>query len=90
LPEFFVWSTPALVRLIDAADAQTVAEMFTERPVSPVPILGQLPICFVQATGGREPPAWTTTPSNVGLVMASRRRDLPEEICERTLVAGCA
>jgi hypothetical protein len=51
LPEYFVWSTPALIRLIDAADAQTAAGMFTEQPVSPVPVLGQLPVCFVQASG---------------------------------------
>jgi hypothetical protein len=30
--------------------------MFLEQAVSPVPILGQLPVCFVQATGGLEAP----------------------------------
>jgi hypothetical protein len=56
LPEYFVWSTPALIRLIDAPDAQAAAEMFLKQAVSPVPILGQLPVCFVQATDRLEAP----------------------------------
>jgi hypothetical protein len=36
LPEYFVWSTPALIRLIDAADPQAAAEMFSDTPVSPI------------------------------------------------------
>jgi transcriptional regulator with XRE-family HTH domain len=56
LPEYFVWSTPALVRVIDAPDAQTAAEIFLGHVVSPVPVLGQLPVCFVQATLGLQTP----------------------------------
>jgi hypothetical protein len=38
------------------------------RSVDAVPVLGQLPVCFVQATGGLEARRWTVTPSNIGSI----------------------
>ena len=56
MPDFFVWSVPSLIELIDAANEHEAAEAFLERSATSNPILGKPPACFVQATTGLELP----------------------------------
>jgi len=54
--EFFVWSTPKLIRLIDAANEQEAVESFIDGPTTGVSSQGKPPDCFVQAISGLDAP----------------------------------
>jgi len=54
--DFFVWSTPSSIDVIEAASEQDAAEAFLEEPVTSAPIRGIPPACFVQPTVGLEIP----------------------------------
>jgi hypothetical protein len=56
MPEFFVWSMPKLVRVIEATDELEAASIFLEEPASAEPDSGAPPACFVQATRGSSVP----------------------------------
>jgi hypothetical protein len=56
MPEFYVWSLPALIELVEAESEQDAAEEFLGQPVTRSPVLHELPTCFVQRTEGAEAP----------------------------------
>ena len=58
MPSFFVWSTPSLVVVIDAASEKAAAEAFLELPVTDIPKPGIAPDCFVEPAinPGASPP----------------------------------
>jgi hypothetical protein len=56
MPEFFVWSRPGLVNIIEAESEQDAAEEFLGQSVTKAPVLDEPPACFVQKTGGNRPP----------------------------------
>ena len=56
MPEFFVWTTPGLIFMVEAESEELAADTFLGEPASRLPISGKQPACFVQATNGLEAP----------------------------------
>ena len=56
MPEFFVWSLPELIELVEAESEQDAAEEFLGQPATRSPVLYETPTCFVQHNGGLEAP----------------------------------
>ena len=61
MSEFFVWSRPGLINLIEAENEQDAAEEFLGQPATRAPILDEPPACFVQITGGLNAPRMDET-----------------------------
>jgi hypothetical protein len=56
MPEFFVWSRPTLIEMVEAESERDAAEEFLGQPVTRAPVLHELPTCYVQRTDGAEAP----------------------------------
>ena len=56
MTEYFVWSRPGLINLIEAENEKDAAEEFLGQPVTKAPVLDEPPACFVQLTGGLDAP----------------------------------
>jgi hypothetical protein len=56
MPEFYVWSLPELIELVEADSEQDAAEEFLGQPVTRAPVLHELPTCYVQRSDGAEAP----------------------------------
>lgn len=49
MPDFFAWSAPQVIEIVEAASEQDAAEAFLEKAVTSIPVEGQSPACFVQS-----------------------------------------
>ena len=56
MSEFFVWSLPAMIEVVEAENEQDAAEEFLGQTATRSPILDELPTCYVQRTDGAEAP----------------------------------
>ena len=56
MPDFFVWSIPSLIAVVEAANEHDVAAKFIGRELTPIPTLNALPVCFVQPVDGEKVP----------------------------------
>ena len=56
MPDFFVWSLPSLIEIVEAASEQDAAEAFLRQPVTMTPNLSKPPACFVQPASGLDLP----------------------------------
>ena len=61
MPEFFVWSRPELINIIEAESEKDAAEEFLGQFVTKAPVLDEPPTCFVQSTGGLDAPRMDET-----------------------------
>ena len=56
MAEFFVWSLPALIEIVEAESEQDAAEEFLGQSVTKSPVLGEPPKCYVQRIGAFDAP----------------------------------
>ena len=63
MAEFFIWTVPSFVTVIQAGSEQDAAEKFLELPVKVTPEVGIPPHCYVQPTRGRATPHMDGSPT---------------------------